>query len=391
MAGIKSYTLSSKLLVIVFIQSLFIIHAVSTHSQSTDFKGQLSGWSALKLEKPYQSASGARYIPELTVIKPLNEKIQLDADISLNINGTAIIPSFDSIETDGNIKFYRLWVRLSSNQFEARLGLQKINFGPSRFVRPLMWFDQIDPRDPLQITDGVYGLLLRYYTLNNTTFWLWGLYGNNKPKGWEFLTTRKNSPEFGGRVQLPVPGGEVGISYHHRIQDSTSSFLSYPADALQHFPENRIGIDGRWDIGIGLWFEGVVNHSKIDIPEYKYFRMLTLGFDYTFGLGNGLGLTNEQLLFSNSEKAFDMSNNRLFSALSLNYPLTLILDITGMIYYDWNQQEFYRFLNLTLTYDKWSFYLMGYWNPEKFLIYRNMDNYDIFTGKGIQLMAVFNH
>ena len=119
--------------------------------------------------------------------------------------------------------------------------------------------------------------------------------------------------------------------------------------------------------------------------------MLTLGLDYTFGWGNGLGLTNEQVLFSNAEKAFDMSNTRLFSALSLNYPLTLILDISGMIYYDWNQQEFYRFLNLTLTYDKWSFYLMGYWNPEKFLIYRNLDNYDLFTGKGIQLMAVFNH
>jgi hypothetical protein len=391
MAGAKLHMFSSKLFAMIFFQCICYIHTGSTFCQSADFKGQLSGWSALKMEKPYQSAFGVRYIPELLVDKKINDKLRLDADVSLNLYGTGMLHSFDSIETDGNIKFYRLWIRLSSNQFEARLGLQKINFGPSRFVRPLMWFDQIDPRDPLQITDGVYGLLLRYYTLNNTTFWLWGLYGNNKPKGWEFLTTRKNSPEFGGRVQLPVPAGEVGISYHHRIQDSTSSYLSYPAEARQHFPENRIGIDGRWDIGIGLWIEGVISHSKIDIPEYKYFRMLTLGLDYTFGWGNGLGLTNEQVLFSNAEKAFDMSNTRLFSALSLNYPLTLILDISGMIYYDWNQQEFYRFLNLTLTYDKWSFYLMGYWNPEKFLIYRNLDNYDLFTGKGIQLMAVFNH
>ncbi len=375
----------------LFIHSIIFIHAVRLHSQTAEFKGQLSGWSAMKLEKPSRSAFGIRYIPELLVSKELSDKFQVDADISLNLYGTSILPSFDSIETDGNIKFYRLWIRLSSHHFEARLGLQKINFGPSRFVRPLMWFDQIDPRDPLQITDGVYGLLLRYYTLNNTTFWLWGLYGNNSPKGWEFLSTRKNSPEFGGRVQLPVPGGEVGISYHHRTQDTTSSFLSYPADAKQHFPENRLGIDGRWDIGIGLWFEGVINQSKIDIPEYKYFSMVTLGFDYTFGWGNGLGLTCEQLFFSNAEKAFDLSNNRVFSALSLNYPLTLILSVTGMVYYDWNQQDLYRFLNLTLTYDKWSFYLMGFWNPEKFLIYRNVDNYELFTGKGIQLMAVFNH
>jgi hypothetical protein len=86
-----------------------------------------------------------------------------------------------------------------------------------------------------------------------------------------------------------------------------------------------------------------------------------------------------------------MSNNMFFSALSLNYPLSLAWNITGMIYYDWDQNDLYRFLNLTLTYDKWSFYLMGFWNPERFLIYRNIDNFDLYTGKGIQLMAVFNH
>jgi hypothetical protein len=391
MSGTETYRSPLKLPRVLSMPLIFIMHTASCFSQSQDFKGQLSGWSALKTEKPYQYAFGARYIPELTLIKKLNDKIQLDADISLNLNGSGIMHSFDSIETDGKIKFYRLWIRLSSNQFEARLGLQKINFGPARFIRPLMWFDQIDPRDPLQITDGVYGILLRYYTLKNATFWLWGLYGNNHPKGWEFLSTRKNSPEFGGRIQVPVPKGEVGLSYHHRIQDSTSSFLSFPADAKRYFPENRIGIDGRWDIGIGLWFEGVIYHSSIDVPDFKYSRMVTIGIDNTFGWGNGLGLTSEQLLYSNSEKAFDMSNNSLFSALSLNYPLTLLWNVAVMIYYDWNQRDFYRFLNLKLTFDKWSFYLMGYWNPEKFLIYRNMDNYDLFTGKGFQLMAVFNH
>ncbi|MBN2213925.1 MAG: hypothetical protein JW723_06760 [Bacteroidales bacterium] len=391
MAGKKVHRWSLKLHVMICLLSVFMIHAVSTFTQSVDFKGQLSGWSALKPEKPFQSAFGGRYIPELLISKQLNDKLKVDADISVNLYGTSIIPSFDSIETDGKVKFYRLWVRLSSNQFEARLGLQKINFGPSRFVRPLMWFDQIDPRDPLQITDGVYGILFRYYTLNNATFWLWGLYGNTDPKGWEFISTRKKSPEFGGRIQLPVPAGEVGFSYHHRIQDTLASLLPYPADAGRYFPENRIGIDGRWDIGIGLWFEGAFNHSSIDIPEYRYFKMLTAGMDYTFSWGNGLGLVSEQLFFSNSSKAFDMSNNRFFSALSLNYPLSLIWNITGMIYFDWDQKDLYRFLNLTLTYDKWSFYLMGFWNPEKFLIYRNIDNFDLFTGKGIQLMAVFNH
>jgi len=54
--------------------------------------------------------------------------------------------------------------------------LQKINFGSATLFRLLMWFDRIDPRDPLKLTDGVYGLLLRYYFHNNTNIWLWGLY-----------------------------------------------------------------------------------------------------------------------------------------------------------------------------------------------------------------------
>ena len=48
------------------------------------------------------------------------------------------------------------WLRLSTSRFEARVGLQKINFGSATLFRPLMWFDSLDPRDPLQITDGVY-------------------------------------------------------------------------------------------------------------------------------------------------------------------------------------------------------------------------------------------
>ena len=69
-------------------------------------------------------------------------------------------------------------MRYSSDQFELRLGLQKINFGSASMLRPLMWFDQMDPRDPLHLTDGVWGLLARYYFLNNANIWLWGLYGN---------------------------------------------------------------------------------------------------------------------------------------------------------------------------------------------------------------------
>ena len=42
---------------------------------------------------------------------------------------------------------------------------QKMNFGSAIILRCLTWFNSIDPRDPLQATDGKTGPLLRYYFL----------------------------------------------------------------------------------------------------------------------------------------------------------------------------------------------------------------------------------
>ena len=93
----------------------------------------------------------------------------------------------------------------------VRGGLQKINFGSANLLRPLMWFDQIDPRDPLQLTDGVWGILGRYYFLNNANIWVWGLIGNDQRKGWEVIPSVKNKPEFGFRVQMPIPGNYLSL------------------------------------------------------------------------------------------------------------------------------------------------------------------------------------
>src|SRR6056297_139890 len=120
---------------------------------------------------------------------------------SPNAWGALSYSSENEITTDQQISPYRLWAKLSGNQFELRAGLQKINFGSARMIRPLMWFDRMDPKDPLQLTSGVYGLLGRYYFLNNANIWAWALYGNNETKGLEIVPSVKNSFEYGGRVQ----------------------------------------------------------------------------------------------------------------------------------------------------------------------------------------------
>ena len=161
------------------------------------------------------------YVPAFSLKQYLGRGWILDAEISVNGHESYRGASLLSVSRSGEIRPYRGWVRLALDRFEARLGLQKINFGSAMLLRPLMWFDRLDPSDPLQLTDGVYGLLLKYTFPGNANVWLWGLAGNGDPKGWETVGTKKSSPEFGGRVQVPVPAGEAALSYHHRTIDLT--------------------------------------------------------------------------------------------------------------------------------------------------------------------------
>ena len=370
---------------------LFIMWFVQTAcSQSIDLQGQLSGWITAKVDDSSDPQVGLRYIPVVSLAQPIGEHT-LDMELSVNAYGTGFVHALDNIETNSKYKPYRLWLRFSSPRFELRAGLQKINFGSAMLLRPLMWFDRIDPRDPLQLTDGVYGVLLRYYFLNNTNIWVWGLYGNEDLKGLEMIPTDNKKMEYGGRVQVPLFTGEIAVSYHHRYADLRKGLLGTLPLGNQSIHENRFGLDGKWDLCIGFWLEGVLIHQEIDIPQMKFQRLINLGMDYTFNLGNGLYVLQEYFVLRTSEKSFGKGEGISFSALSMNYPLGLLDMVSGMVYYDWKGHNWYRFINFQRKLDRWSFYLMGFWNPDQFQIYQNMTENNLFAGKGFQFMVVLNH
>jgi hypothetical protein len=256
-----------------------------------------------------------------------------------------------------------------------------------------MWFDRIDPRDPLQLTNGVWGLLGRYYFLNNANIWIWALYGNDDEKTWEIGKTKKNTPEFGGRLQMPVPKGEAAVSYHFRKAD-THSYENYIAP-YDNINENRLGIDAKWDVEVGLWFEGAWINKNIDIGILKNQEILNLGTDYTFGIGNGLNLTVEHLITSFDNKAFTFSNNSSFSALSVSYPLGVLDNLNAIFYYQWNGHSLYNFINWKSQFSSLDLYVMAYWNPSVYQLPQQQQsgnsNAAFFAGKGIQLMLVYNH
>jgi hypothetical protein len=362
-------------------------------AQKADFnlENLVSSWGTVNFREPVEYQAGGRYIPALSISDSLKKKQRIDAEISFNAYGNLLFTGSEFESADGKIKPYRLWLRYTAPRFELRAGLQKINFGSASVLRPLMWFDRMDYRDPLQLTDGVYGLLGRYYFQKNTNVWLWVLYGNNKPKGWESAPTKKNSPELGGRIQLPIPKGEIGISSHFRKADYSAMLDTIPMITQTIFNEERIGIDGKLDLGIGAWFEYVVYHNDPDIlfiNEWEtYFNV---GIDYTFMIGNGLNLVTEYFRYNSKADPGGAGLNSDYSVLALNYPFGLLNSVTAAAYYNWDTREWSRFINIQRQYDFWSFYLMAFWNPE-YTPFTSLNNErNMFAGKGIQVMASVN-
>lgn len=366
--------------------AILLINTYPIFSQSLTIKGQLNSWMAVNPAKQFESQFGLRYIPTINAATS-GEKLKLDAEFSVNSSG--FVDFHKTVEADANIKFYRAWMRLSGNQFEIRIGLQKINFGSASLLRPLMWFDQIDPRDPLQLTDGVYGALTRYYFLNNANIWFWVLYGNKNLKGWEQINSDEKSPELGGRIQIPTARGELGFSYHHRQLDPKSTTV--PIAQFTNKNEDKFGIDGKWDMEIGFWIEGVLKHQHVIQPWFAWQQYINTGIDYTFGLGNGLNLLTECLWAGAADKPFETKQGTWLSAMHLNYPVSLFDNIGAIVYYDWMNHDWYRFIQWQRTYDSISFYLMVFWNPDSFNIYQQNQETNLFGGTGGQIMFVFNH
>jgi len=154
------------LAVLAFLVPCLAQTASSAPSSTPAFSlgGQLSLQSSARFDTALAPFVSLRFIPELkfttaSAARP-DARVIFDAEASVNAYG-------------------------STSRFEARIGLQKVSFGSAALFRPMMWFDSMDPRDPLQLTDGVYALLLRYYTKGNASFWAWTMYGNDARRGFD--------------------------------------------------------------------------------------------------------------------------------------------------------------------------------------------------------------
>ena len=301
-----------------------------------EFKGTLSG---LFLHADNGSMLNFRALPGCSYDYQAGDAKILNAEVYLHARYDS-----DFSRDDAEVKLYRAILRYTTEQSELQLGLQKINFGPAQVLRSLMWFDSVDPRDPLKLTEGVYGLRYKYSFIDNTNVWLWGLLGNRARKGIETLASKSNQPEFGGRLQFPVLSGEAGATAHTRVADA-GTFT---------YRENRFALDGKFDIGAGVWIEAVLQKSVTDLLPHPWTKMFTLGSDYTLPVGNGVYVMLEHFLYSEGTKPQSAGFQRRLTSLMVNFQLTLLDSFSMIEYYDWINATFYQYYQLQRNYDAFS-------------------------------------
>jgi hypothetical protein len=368
----------------------FIISFVSFGQEKVEWEGQFIIAGSYSPDNQLAGFLGTRYIPEASYLIPVDsaQTKYFDFEASANINGDILFSPFDTSSSIGNVQPYRVSARYNTNQFELRVGLQKIDFGSASLLRPIQWFNQIDPRDPLQLTNGVYGVLGRYYFLNNANIWLWTLYGNEKTRGFDALETNKKVPEFGGRIQYPTKKGEIALSYHHRSASSTSiEFIPQ----FEKIPEHRFGLDGKWDVEVGLWFETALIYKTKDLGFLTHQAFFNIGMDYTFGIGNGMNVILEHLTVALDNQFLGMENTSNVTAAMASYPLSFFDNISGVFLYNWTAGNFTFNINYNHQFEKISAYLMVYYNPSAVSGIQQNDLVNQFSGSGIRLMIVYNH
>ncbi|MFC1771393.1 hypothetical protein ACFLZV_05860 [Candidatus Margulisiibacteriota bacterium] len=303
-----------------------------------------------------------QYIPELKADLYTQGSDIIDLDIAGNYFANFSLNNLKDLSDKSVLKLYRAHVRYANNQFEARMGLQKINFGQAKIIRPLQWFDSLDPFDPLNRTDGVKGFLSRYFFLDNANIWGWALYDNDL-KGLETTKTRHSSPEYGARYQFPIPSGEYAFTFHTRSLESASPMQEY-----------RYAMDGYWDAVVGLWFEGTIVDIRKDNALSSSSKYFTIGVDYTFDIGLGLYTLVEHYRGWFNGNTTSLTNLANATAISLNLPIGLI-DSLNCIFVIADNQTIYR-AGWRTTYDD-------------FLI--DLGIYNFAKDKGLQLIMSYNY
>jgi hypothetical protein len=343
---------------------------INGFAQSFSAKGQLWTSTLTSNDVPdglSSTESTLGYIPTLSLFKNLSNNQLVDIEWAYRLDRAY---SGDSL-LHKNESHHRYWIRYSSEKLEARLGLQKIVFGPSFVLRSLSWFDTIDLRDPTGQTDGVEAFRLRWFPSNSLSLWSWAI--NND----------QDTLSYGSRVELSNSAGEWGLTYH---QDPSKSLqpigqIGIPISGSH----NRIAIDYRYDGFIGFWNESaLISSDRTDII------MATVGADYTLPIATGILLMMESMYISS--KTNNSTSTQSYTAFMASMPLGMVHQLMFISQFDLEENRSYNYLRWSSTYDHYSLNFILSISPKRSeYLPITMPNSLAGFGTGFQFMFIYNH
>ncbi len=365
------------------ITSILLILLLRGMTLAVPFLGELSVSGSAIGTKNDEMVMITRYLPAIEYQSSLSPSWDYDLEVRYQIQWGGQLDTLGSV---GMItEPYRVALNLQSINSEYIIGLQKINFGPARLLRSLMWFDSVNPTDPLQLTSGVTGISAKFYYEFGWSSQAWLLLPAD-PIGWEGFPDKDGTFETGGRISVPNDLGQLGISTHWRIADA-SSFSPDDPDLY----EGRIGLDGFWDMGIGLWFESVYKNQQFTDSQFLQQLQSTVGADYTFWVGNGILLTTEHMLINIWDSPVVEDTNRLISTIMTSYSPSMFDQFSLMLFMDWETETPLAYLSWGQTYDSFRFTLGAFYTDTASQQESNTGFSSDFSGKGIQLTVAYNH
>ena len=364
----------------IILLAIYLSTSAVTLAQSFSLKGQLWG-SIIHGDDPPVGRSSFEttlgYIPMLSLSRDLSINRFVDLEWGYRMGKVyAGDYAISSIEEP-----YRMWLRYSSDQIEARLGLQKIAFGPAMVLRSLAWFDTIDPKDPTGQTEAVEAFRLRLFPASSLALWLWSI--NND----------QDTLSFGGRAELSTSIGEWGLTYHQDPTELGQSMGQFPI--FISGSHQRAAVDYRYDGYFGFWFEGtgIFADSKQDV-ELNRFTLFTLGADYTIPVGSGLLIMAETMKINGSSTTANSNSEQTYTALMASLPINMLHQLMFITQIDWDNSHIYNYLRWGVTYDHFSLNFIFSISPKR-------GEYDIAKedlpktiagfGTGLQFTLIYNH
>ena len=313
--------------------------------------------------------SNIGYIPTFSLFKELSNNQLVDMEWAYRLDRTYSGVSL----LHNNASHHRYWVRYSNDKLEARLGLQKIVFGPSQVLRSLSWFDTIDLRDPTGQTDGVEVFRLRWFPSNSLSLWSWAI--NNA----------QNTLSYGSRAELSNSAGEWGLTYH---QDPSKSLQMVGLDNTPKFgSHNCLAIDYRYDGFIGFW-----NESALISSDRSEIIMATVGADYTLPIASGLLVMAEYMSISNKIDSDESSQS--YAALMASMPLGMVHQLMFISQFDFEENHSYSYLRWSSLYDHYSLNFILSISPgrsDNNNLEESMSISLANSGTGLQFMFIYNH